>query len=230
MIVAAGLGALLFPLDAYGQRGRRGFRGRGVAVGVGERGTRVVVGVGGWGGAPGWGWGWRGGWGGGGGYGSSYVYDDYDPYSSSGPSDYYRMYPPTDVYGVPLAEGPYGAGEGDQGNGRADNVAKVTVQMPGPNATIWFNGARMLARGSTLTYTTPPLDPGQYYHYKVKVRWMENGKPQELTRNLDVRAKTPVTLDFSRGQPADGQRQERGLKAPPPPGGTVPRQAQSPDD
>jgi uncharacterized protein (TIGR03000 family) len=147
-----------------------------------NRSPRIIVRVGGFG-VGGWRWP-----GGGAAYYSpdnSYVYDD--------------GYPPTDVADE-VDDGtlvyPAVVGNAD---GQAGGVARVTVHVPA-DATVWFNGARMLAGGETRTFATPPLKPDQDYHYAVKVRWTEAGRPVTRAQNLDIRAGKTYTLDFTGGR------------------------------
>jgi uncharacterized protein (TIGR03000 family) len=215
VVGAVGFAALLLPLRSEagrggggGGHGGGGHGGGGHAVGpargVGpggfhpgfdrgfDRDRRVFVGVGGWGGwGGGWGYGPYGyGYGYGYGPGVSYVYDEQPGY-----------------VGADQAVAPDGYAD-DQAE--PANVARVTVRLPGPDATVWFNGARMLATGATRSFVTPPLDPGQDYHYAVKVRWMEDGQAQEQTRTLDVRAGESFMLNFTR--PANPGSRSPGLQ------------------
>jgi len=205
VLAAAGLGLMLLPASSEAGRGGGGRgggggggartagpgAGRGPGGGVSVRvnpnqGRRVIVINAGWGG---WGWGgW--GWGAGSsfasGYGNSYVYDDVED------GDFVPEYQ--------YDGGPgYGPEADDLGAdaARAAVTTLVKVRLPAADATVWFNGARMLARGAVRTFTTPPLEPGKDYNYKVKVRWLENGQPVEQNRILGVRAGESFSLNFT---------------------------------
>jgi hypothetical protein len=48
------------------------------------------------------------------------------------------------------------------------------------------------------TFTTPPLEPGSDYHYKLKARWMENGREVTRAQVVPVEAGKIAVADFSR--------------------------------
>ena len=171
----------------------RGFgRGRDFDRGFGR--GRVFVG----GGGLGWG------------YGPSYVYDNYVPYYYGPNNSYvYDEIPAEGPVVIQAAYPPQAAGTYDNTGAQGDSVAQVTVRLPSPDATLWFNGARMLAQGASRTFTTPPLDPNQDYHYKVRVRFMRDGQPVTENRVLEVRAGQNYSLDFTRGARQDGRGQEQ---------------------
>ena len=80
--------------------------------------------------------------------------------------------------------------------------ATVRVQVPA-DAEVWFDGAATRQRGEDRVYSTPPLEAGRDYHYDIRARWMENGRPVEETRRVGVRAGQETNVDFM--QPA-GER------------------------
>jgi uncharacterized protein (TIGR03000 family) len=220
IVAVTTLGLLMLPARSEAQRGGRaggGARAGGARV-SGSRGAVRVGGVGvawgprGWAvgvGGRGWYPGWRGGWYAGGGwgrpvyaygYGPSYVYDVYPG------TAYYYPPPVSYVYDEPPPQGrvsgylePYQPGATEADDEQAGNVARVTVRVPA-NATLYFNGARMVAGGTTRTFTTPPLETGYAYHYDVKVRMPGNAPP--TTRVLNVRAGQNYNLDFNPPQRA----------------------------
>jgi uncharacterized protein (TIGR03000 family) len=180
----------------------------GHAVIVAPRRTFVGVGIGGWGG---WGYPWWGypGW------GYPWWWDDYRPYyrpyiyapsyiypsyiyDSAGPiyyvspdNSYVYEEPPESVPAVPEAPSA-------SSTPPAEAVARVTVQLPTADALVYFNGARMLAQGTTRQFTTPPLEPGHDYYYTVRARWWEQGRLVERQTELHVRPGQSYTLDFTR--------------------------------
>jgi uncharacterized protein (TIGR03000 family) len=93
-------------------------------------------------------------------------------------------------------------------------TARVTVNVPDPNAQLWFNGVPMPQRGTSRTFTTPSLTPDTPYHYIVRASWQENGRTVERTRTVDVTAGQPARVSFGGGgrqddndrQPAGGRR------------------------
>jgi uncharacterized protein (TIGR03000 family) len=82
------------------------------------------------------------------------------------------------------------------------NAAVIDLRVPA-DAQVWFDGDATNQRGPNRVFTSPPLDPGKAYHYDVKARWTENGRPVERTRRVDVRAGQHTTVDFARDQGAD---------------------------
>ena len=75
-------------------------------------------------------------------------------------------------------------------------TAQVTVHVPSPNAELWFNGVRVGASGTTRTFTTPPLRPGQDYHYRVRARWMQNSLMVDAFRTVSVAPGQDARVDF----------------------------------
>jgi uncharacterized protein (TIGR03000 family) len=170
------------------------------------------VGWGGWGwGGPGWGWGYAPGYAY---YRTPSYYYDTAPYDYSPDNSYYYDEYPAEGYvgdqqGTEPSYSTEEAGGYDEAQG--DNSGHVTVRLPSPDATLWFNGARMVAGGTNRTFTTPPLQPGQDYYYKVRVRFLRDGQPVTRTRTLDVRAGQHYTLDFTRplaGRTGEAVQQE----------------------
>ena len=82
------------------------------------------------------------------------------------------------------------------GGADADTTATVQVEVPA-NATLWFDGVQTKQTGARRTFHTPALERGHSYHYDVKARWEQDGKPVERTRRVDVYAGARVTVDFN---------------------------------
>ncbi len=78
---------------------------------------------------------------------------------------------------------------------RPDYRAQVWLRVP-PAAQVWFNDARTSQVGEIRHYTSPPLTPGKTYSYKVRVRWMDGGKPVEKERRIEVQARGQTRGDF----------------------------------
>jgi uncharacterized protein (TIGR03000 family) len=75
--------------------------------------------------------------------------------------------------------------------------ATITVVVPA-DAVITFDGHPTTEKGTQRQYATPPLKPGQTYHYAVVARWTANGQPVEKTRTVDVTSGASVRIDFLR--------------------------------
>jgi uncharacterized protein (TIGR03000 family) len=89
------------------------------------------------------------------------------------------------------------------GSSAADPNAAVIDVRVAPDAQVWFDGDSTNQRGSDRVFTSPALDPGKAYHYDVKARWTENGKPVERTKRVEVRAGQRTTVDFNQDQGAN---------------------------
>ena len=96
--------------------------------------------------------------------------------------------------GLPRSAG--AASPAAYGGGDVDTTAIVQVEVPA-GATLWFDGVQTKQTGAMRTFHTPPLERGHSYHYDVKARWEENGKPVERTKRVDVYAGARVTVNFN---------------------------------
>lgn len=86
--------------------------------------------------------------------------------------------------------------EQDENAPAEDNTARVTVVVP-EGAELWFNGAKTNQTGARREFATAPLTPGKDFRYRIKARWIEDGKPIELTQTIKVRANSTQTVDFT---------------------------------
>ena len=96
------------------------------------------------------------------------------------------------------------------------NSAIIDVRVP-PNAQIWFEDQPTTQAGTFREFISPPLEPDRTFTYDVRARWMENGRPVERTRHINVHAGDQLNVDFRAqtggeeiGQP--GARQDRGTE------------------
>ncbi|HTU21922.1 MAG TPA: TIGR03000 domain-containing protein [Gemmataceae bacterium] len=80
---------------------------------------------------------------------------------------------------------------------QGDNVAEVVLIVP-EDAEVWFDGKKTRQTGSHRTFWSPVLTPGKTYSYKVKARWLENGRSVEQTRTIDVSANCISRVDFAK--------------------------------
>ena len=65
--------------------------------------------------------------------------------------------------------------------------AVVQITVP-EGAAVWFDGNPTRQTGARRTFSSPPLEPGNAYHYEVRARWLVKGKPVEQTQVVGVRA------------------------------------------
>jgi uncharacterized protein (TIGR03000 family) len=76
------------------------------------------------------------------------------------------------------------------------NGAMIRVMVPDPNAEIWFDSAPTKQRGTDRMFHSPPLDGNARYGYTIKARWMDNGRPVEQERRVEVQPGQSVMVDF----------------------------------
>jgi uncharacterized protein (TIGR03000 family) len=69
----------------------------------------------------------------------------------------------------------------------AQLCAVVLVTVP-EGAEVWFDGNPTRQTGAERKFSSPPLEPGNAYHYEVRARWLVNGKPVEQTQVVGVQA------------------------------------------
>ena len=81
-----------------------------------------------------------------------------------------------------LAEVPPAAHGSSPADGRA---AMISLRVPA-DAEIWFDGVPTTQTGSVRQFISPPLEPGRYFTYQLRVRWTDDGRPVERTRRLTV--------------------------------------------
>lgn len=76
------------------------------------------------------------------------------------------------------------------------NYATVSIFVPTNDAKVWFGDTPMPEQGLNRLYQSPPLESGKAFRYTIKAKWMENGKENEQTRQLEVRAGQSSIADF----------------------------------
>jgi uncharacterized protein (TIGR03000 family) len=77
----------------------------------------------------------------------------------------------------------------------ADTTAHIQIQVP-PDAEIWFDGTPTKRTGQLREFVSPPLKPGTNHGYDIRARWMQDGRPVELTRSIPIHAGDRVSLNF----------------------------------
>lgn len=73
--------------------------------------------------------------------------------------------------------------------------AEITILVP-PDADVFFDGDATTQKGGERLFVTPPLEVGKKYHYDVRARWKQDGKPVEQTRQVEVSGGARVRVDF----------------------------------
>jgi uncharacterized protein (TIGR03000 family) len=91
---------------------------------------------------------------------------------------------------------------GAAGNGVDSRSALIAIRVP-PDAQVTFDGDTTSQTGPNRLFSSPPLERGQAYHYTVKARFTQNGRPVERTRRVEVRAGQRTTVDLTQDQGQD---------------------------
>jgi uncharacterized protein (TIGR03000 family) len=82
------------------------------------------------------------------------------------------------------------------------NTATIEVIVPA-DAKVWFDDSPTQQTGSERLYVSPPLTPGDTYHYVVTAQWRgDDGKDVVRKQRVSVRANETSSVDFvPRAQP-----------------------------
>ncbi len=74
----------------------------------------------------------------------------------------------------------------------------VSIRVPQPTAEVFVDGKQTMQTGIDRTFESPPLDAGKRYTYSITVRWVEGGKPIEVTKEAIGAPGEVVPLNFGR--------------------------------
>ncbi len=74
--------------------------------------------------------------------------------------------------------------------------ALVKLQLPDPNAQVWFGTELMAGSGGERAFRSPELALGQTFVYTLKARWQADGKSVEVVKQATVRAGDSLTVSF----------------------------------
>jgi uncharacterized protein (TIGR03000 family) len=144
----------------------------------------------------------------GGGYyqpGTVYGYSGYSqPYQQYGmpQSGYVQQYPMVQDSGVVQA--------GYQSMGQPmgmGNTARLTVKVPANAQLSVQNQPMQQQSGPVRVMNSPPLQPGQTYHYTLKAQWDDNGHQTTQERAVNIQAGSDVTVDFTQPEQQQGTPQ-----------------------
>jgi uncharacterized protein (TIGR03000 family) len=80
-----------------------------------------------------------------------------------------------------------------------DDRARIRLRVPA-DAEVWFEGLKTTQTGTVRDYFSPTLTPGNSYTYRIRVRWMDQGKPVERERDVHVRANSRQEEDFNKAR------------------------------
>jgi uncharacterized protein (TIGR03000 family) len=140
------------------------------------------------------------------GYGPGF-FGGYYPFDY-GYSSYYRRYAGNDGYSAVSMDG-YGrssdpsyavqASSPPAMVGPAPALSDTTVvfdlRVPA-DALVWINDSKTEQTGALRRFVSPPLAPKQAFLYDIRCQWEQNGRQQEQTRHVTVRAGDRFTLNF----------------------------------
>lgn len=80
----------------------------------------------------------------------------------------------------------------------------LSVKVPQPTAEVTVDGKKTAQTGTDRIFESPPLEAGQPYKYTVTARWVEGGRPVEVTREVTGAPGEVVRVDFT-ALPAGGR-------------------------
>jgi len=80
----------------------------------------------------------------------------------------------------------------------AARTARLHLLLPHADAEVWINDYQTTSRGMTRVLETPELEEGKTYYYRVRGRWIAEGKTRTEERIVAVRAGQISTADFTR--------------------------------
>lgn len=78
--------------------------------------------------------------------------------------------------------------------------ATVVVHVPA-DAQVWFDNSPTRSTGSERSFETPALTSGKTYRYTLKARWLQDGKPVEASRGVEVRPGERSVVNFDVPRP-----------------------------
>jgi uncharacterized protein (TIGR03000 family) len=82
----------------------------------------------------------------------------------------------------------------------ADQPATVEVMVPADTVLV-FDGQTTSQTGVRRVFTTPELEKGKSYHYRVEAKFMQDGKSVTQTQRVQVYAGANVTIVFPMPKP-----------------------------
>jgi len=102
--------------------------------------------------------------------------------------------------GSPVFMNPVAPVEPTPQAGPANNTAEINVALPNADAKVWVDGNAMTSgSGNMRTFTSPELEPGYTYSYKVTASWTDNnGQPVRIERTVPVAPGRVSVMDFNR--------------------------------
>jgi uncharacterized protein (TIGR03000 family) len=86
-------------------------------------------------------------------------------------------------------------------------AAPATIVVSLPNeAKLMIDGVATTSTSARRVFVSPELNPGQDYHYNLKVEFVQDGKKVELTKKVTVSAGNESTVSFEATEPSVASR------------------------
>jgi uncharacterized protein (TIGR03000 family) len=76
------------------------------------------------------------------------------------------------------------------------NLATIRLSVPDPNARVSFDDTLTRQVGTDRVFTSPTLESGKFYTYRVRATWQENGQEMTGTKDIRVQAGRTTTINF----------------------------------
>lgn len=83
---------------------------------------------------------------------------------------------------------------------RSGGCLVLSVKVPQPAAEVTVDGKKTAQTGTDRIFESPPLEAGQSYKYTVTARWVERGRPVEVSREVSGVPGEVVRVDFGTGK------------------------------
>ena len=131
-------------------------------------------------------------------YGAGYGYGRYGyGYGAGYFNDGYAV--PTTVYVNPVVQVAPVLPEASMAPAQpSDQTAAIDVILPRPDAKVWVDGHPMTAgSGTHRTFSSPNLDPGYAYTYRLTATWLDNGHEVRAEKSIPVAPGRVSLADFS---------------------------------
>ena len=75
-------------------------------------------------------------------------------------------------------------------------VPSVVRVQTAPEAKLWFDGVATSQSGAVRTFSTPALEVGKTYTYKVRACWLQKGRPVLRSETIEVTPGTMCLVDL----------------------------------
>jgi uncharacterized protein (TIGR03000 family) len=98
----------------------------------------------------------------------------------------------------------------------------VVIRVP-EEARLEFEGVAMPETGRIRKFVSPPLVPGQRYHYDIRATWEEDGRTVKRERRVTVYAGEKAEIDFLEPTEENRERQLHTQPIRPAPRKTAPK-------